>query len=84
MLFSELQKKVSPSPIKTYRLLMRMCEDQRMQEGEDWIMVDRKLYVNVPRFIVELEAMGYAVKSDDFKTGDVKSDEIKSWLRRYG
>jgi hypothetical protein len=54
-----------------------------MKEGEDWIMINCKLYVNVPRFIVELEEMGYAVKSDDFKTGDVKSDEIKKWLTRY-
>ena len=42
--------------------------------------VDRKLYVNVPRFVVELEAMGYAVNSGDFKTSDVKSDEINKLI----
>ena len=80
MLFSELQKRVSPSPIKTWRLLDRMRADGRMREGDDFRKIDRKLYVNVPRFVVELEAMGYAVKSDDFKTGDVKSDEINKLI----
>ena len=40
-------------------------------------MQDRKLFVNVPRFIVELEELGYAnLKSNDFKSGDMKSDDI--------
>src|SRR5918911_5690732 len=78
MLFSELQKQLSPSPIKTWRLLKQLRDGGRMQEPDDWIMQDRKLYVNVPRFIVELEHLGYAqVKSDDFNSGDLKSDEIK-------
>jgi hypothetical protein len=77
MLFSELQKKVSPSPIKTWRLLDRMRGEGRMKEGEDFSMIDRKLYVNVPRFVVEMEAMGYAVKSDDIKNGNAISDDFK-------
>ena len=77
MLFSELQKQLSPSPIKTWRLLKQLRDDGRMREPDDWIMQDRKLYVNVPRFIVELEHLGYAnLKSNDFNTGDLKSDEI--------
>ena len=55
-----------------------MRDDGRMKEDEDFRMQDRKLYVNVPRFIVELESLGYAnMKSDDFKNGDMKSDDIK-------
>jgi hypothetical protein len=30
-------------------------------------MLDRNLYVNVPRFIVELQQIGYTMKSDDIK-----------------
>jgi hypothetical protein len=77
MLFSELQKQLSPSPIKTWRLLKQLRDDGRMKEPDDFIMQDRKLFVNVPRFIVELESLGYAnLKSDDFKNGDMKSDDI--------
>jgi|SRR5439155_11922894 len=77
MLFSELQKQLSPSPIKTWRLLKQLRDDGRMKETDDFIMQDRKLYVNVPRFIVELEELGYAnLKSNDFKSSDMKSDEI--------
>ena len=78
MLFSELQKQLSPSPIKTWRLLKQLRDEGRMKEPDDFMMQDRKLYVNVPRFIVELESLGYAnMKSDDFKSSDLKSDEIK-------
>jgi hypothetical protein len=77
MLFSDLQKQLSPSPIKTWRLLKHLRDVGRMREVDDWLMQDRKLFVNVPRFIVELEELGYAnLKSDDFKNGDMKSDEI--------
>jgi hypothetical protein len=76
-LFSELQKQLSPSPIKTWRLLKQLRDDGHMKEPDDFLMQDRKLYVNVPRFIVELESLGYSnVKSNDFKSGDMKSDEI--------
>src|SRR5918911_1071911 len=79
MLFSELQKQLSPSPIKTWRLLKQLRDGGRMRENDDWIMQDRKLYVNVPRFIVELEALGYAnLKSDDFSSRDMKSDEFSA------
>jgi len=78
MLFSELQKQLSPSPIKTWRLLKQLRDDGRMKEPDDFLMQDRKLYVNVPRFIVELEHVGYAnLKSDDFTSSGMKSDEIK-------
>jgi hypothetical protein len=77
MLFSELQKHLSPSPIKTWRLLKQLRDDGRMRETDDFIMQDRKLFVNVPRFIVELEELGYAnLKSNDFNSSDLKSDEI--------
>jgi hypothetical protein len=78
MLFSDLQKQLSPSPIKTWRLLKQLRDEGRMKEDEDFRMQDRKLYVNVPRFIVELESMGYAnVKSDDITSSGMKSDDIK-------
>lgn len=78
MLFSELQKKLSFSPIKTWRLLKQFRDEGRMQEPDDCMLQDRKLYVNVPRFIVELEHLGYAnVKSDDITSGGVISSEIK-------
>jgi hypothetical protein len=78
MLFSDLQKRVSTSPIKTWRLLKQMRDDGRMKVDQDWQMLDRKLFVNVPRFIAELEGLGYEnLKSDDFNNTDVKSDEIK-------
>jgi hypothetical protein len=78
MLFSNLQKRVATSPIKTWRLLKQLRDDGRMKEDEDWQLLDRKLYVNVPRFIVELEQMGYTnLKSSDFINSDMKSDEIK-------
>jgi hypothetical protein len=78
MLFSELQKQLSPSPIKTWRLLKQLRDDGRMKEPDDFMMQDRKLFVNVPRFIVELEQLGYAnLKSDDFNSNAMKSDEIK-------
>jgi hypothetical protein len=78
MLFSDLQKRVSTSPIKTWRLLKQMRDDGRMKVDQDWQMLDRKLFVNVPRFIAELEGLGYEnMKSDDFNNADVKSDEIK-------
>jgi hypothetical protein len=77
MLFSDLQKQLSPSPIKTWRLLKQLRDNGRMRETDDFMMQDRKLFVNVPRFIVELEQLGYAnLKSDDFTNADMKSDEI--------
>src|SRR5438067_101792 len=79
MLFSELQKQLSPSPIKTWRLLKQLRDAGRMQEPDDFTMQDRKLYVNVPRFIVELEELGYAnLKSNDITHSVMKSDEIKN------
>lgn len=80
MLFSELQKKVTTSPIKTWRLLKELRDNGRMKEVDDWTMVDRKLFVNVPRFVVELEQMGYAVKSDDIKNDSSISGEFKNLL----
>jgi hypothetical protein len=78
MLFSDLQKRLTPSPIKSWRLLKQLRDNGHMREPEDWMMQDRKLFVNVPRFIVELEQLGYGnMKSDDFKSSDMKSDEIK-------
>src|SRR5687767_11771869 len=78
MLFSDLQKRLTPSPIKSWRLLKQLRDDGHMRESEDWMMQDRKLFVNVPRFIVELEQLWYGnMKSDDFKSGDVISDDIK-------
>jgi hypothetical protein len=78
MLFSDLQKRLTPSPIKSWRLLKQLRDDGRMQEPDDWIMQDRKLFVNVPRFIVELEYLGYAnMKSSDITSGGVISDDIK-------
>ena len=55
MVFSELQKQLSPSPIKTWRLLKQLRDEGRMKDPDDFMMQDRKLFVNVPRFIVELE-----------------------------
>ena len=82
MLFSDLQKQLSPSPIKTWRLLKQLRDHGRMKETDDFIMQDRKLYVNVPRFIVELEELGYAnLKSNDFKNGDMKSDDIMELVK---
>ncbi len=76
-LFSDLQKRVSTSPIKTWRLLKQMRDEGRMKADQDWQMLDRKLFVNVPRFIAELEGLGYEnMKSDDFKNDNLKSDEI--------
>jgi hypothetical protein len=78
MLFSDLQKRVSTSPIKTWRLLKQMRDDGRMKVDQDWQMLDRKLFVNVPRFIAELEGLGYEnVKSDDINSNNLKSDDIK-------
>lgn len=48
-----------------------------MREVDDWVMQDRKLYVHVPRFIVELEHLGYIhLNSNDFNSTGMKSDEI--------
>jgi hypothetical protein len=78
ILFSDLQKRLTPSPIKSWRLLKYLRDDGRMRETDDWMMQDRKLFVNVPRFIVELEQLGYGnMKSDDIESGDMKSDDIK-------
>jgi hypothetical protein len=77
MLFSDLQKKVTTSPIKTWRLLKVLRDQGQMKVDDDWMMIDRKLFVNVPRFVVELEQMGYAVKSDDIKNDNVISDDFK-------
>ena len=81
MLFSDLQKRLTPSPIKSWRLLKQLRDEGRMQESDDWIMQDRKLFVNVPRFIVELEQLGYGnLKSDDIKSGGVISADIKQLI----
>jgi hypothetical protein len=42
ILFSDLQKKVTTSPIKTWRLLDRLRQEGRMQQGDDtscWIAI---------------------------------------------
>jgi hypothetical protein len=81
MLFSDLQKRLTPSPIKSWRLLKQLRDEGRMRESDDWVMQDRKLFVNVPRFIVELEHLGYGnLKSDDIKSGGVISDDIKQLI----
>jgi hypothetical protein len=81
ILFTDLQKRLTPSPIKSWRLLKQLRDDGRMREYEDWIMQDRKLFVNVPRFIVELEQLGYGnLKSDDIKNGGVISNDIKELI----
>ena len=81
MLFSDLQKRLTPSLIKSWRLLKQLRDDGHMREPDDYIMQDRKLFVNVPRFIVELEQIGYGnLKSDEIKNGSVISDDIKQLI----
>lgn len=54
-----------------------MRDEGRMKDDQDWQMLDRKLFVSVPRFIAELEQLGYEnLKSPDINSVDVKSDEI--------
>jgi adenylate kinase family enzyme len=78
MLFSDLQKRLTPSPIKSWRLLKQLRDEGRMRETDDWMMQDRKLFVNVLSFIVELEQLGYGnLKSDEIRNGNVISDDIK-------
>jgi hypothetical protein len=55
ILFTDLQKRLTPFPIKSWLLLKQLRDDGHMREHEDWLMQDRKLFVNVPFFIVELE-----------------------------
>jgi len=81
MLFSDLQKRLTPSPIKSWRLLKQLRDDGLMQAPDDWIMQDRKLFVNVQRFIVELEQLGYGnMKSNDITSGGVISSDIKQLI----
>jgi hypothetical protein len=81
MLFTDLQKRLTPSPIKSWRLLKQLRDEGHMREPDDWIMQDRKLLVNVPRFIVELERLGYGnMKSDDITNGSVISGDIKELI----
>src|SRR3954453_1557492 len=78
MLFSDLQKRLTPSPIKSWRLLKQLRDEGRMRKTDDWMMHDRKLFVNVPRFIAELEQLGYGnLKSDEIRNGGVIPDDIK-------
>lgn len=47
------------SPIKTYRLFVKLKQEGRLREEQDWIARDQKLFLDVPRFFTELEADGY-------------------------
>jgi hypothetical protein len=64
---SEIQKMLVFSPIKTYRLFVKLKQEGRFREEQDWIIRDQKLFIDLPRFFTELETDGYKnIVQDDF------------------
>src|ERR671924_433716 len=64
---TEIQKMLVFSPIKTYRLFVKLKQEGRFREEQDWIIRDQKLFIDLPRFFTELESDGYKnIVQDDF------------------
>jgi hypothetical protein len=74
---SEIQKMLVFSPIKTYRLFVKLKQEGRFREEQDWIIRDQKLFIDLPRFFTELETDGYKnIVQDDFIGVLPQSSEI--------
>jgi len=56
---SEIQKQFTFSPIKTYRLFAQLRKKGDLKPEVDWIHRGKDLFVDMPRFIVEIQASGY-------------------------
>jgi hypothetical protein len=55
----EIQKMLTFSPIKTYRLYAQLRLEGKLRAEIDWIRRDNTTCIDVSRFFVELEAKGY-------------------------
>jgi len=77
-LFSEIQKQLTFHHHKTWRLLNKLRTEGKMRVDEDWMLRDKKLFVNMPRFYTELEALGqqHFIK-EEFLPNRLTSDETK-------
>ena len=57
---SEIQKQFTFSPIKTYRLFAQLRKKGRLVPQVDWLHRGKDLFIDMPRFIVEIQGNGYA------------------------
>src|SRR5690349_19913760 len=82
----DIQKMLTFSPIKTYRLFVQLRLQGKLRAELDWIRRDNTICIDVQRFFVELEAKGYKhflkeefqeVHTNDFSSHQLKSDEIE-------
>src|SRR5215467_550895 len=82
----EIQKMLTFSPIKTYRLFVQLRLQGKLKPELDWIRRDKTICIDVTRFFVELEAKGYKhflkeeyseVHTHDFSGHQLISDEIE-------
>src|SRR5262245_57090938 len=82
----EIQKMLTFSPIKTYRLFVQLRLQGKLKADIDWIRRDNTICIDVTRFFVELEAKGYKnflheeyreVNTNDFNSHHLKSDDIE-------
>jgi len=69
---SEIQKMLTFHPFKTYRLFVRFRKENKLIEEQDWIVRDKRILIDMPRFYTELEAVGYK----NFKRDESISNEM--------
>jgi hypothetical protein len=82
----EIQKMLTFSPIKTYRLFVQLRLQGKLRPELDWIWRDKTICIDMSRFFVELEAKGYKnflqeefreMNTNDFNRNQLLSNEIE-------
>ena len=52
---SDIQKRFTFTPIKTYRLFKKFAKQNKLQEGLDWLRRDNQIVIDARKFYTLLE-----------------------------
>jgi hypothetical protein len=74
---AEIQKLFTFHPLKTYRLFSRFRQEGKLHEESGWITRDNQILINMPQFIVELQAVGYSnfLRDEINRFQEISNDE---------
>ncbi len=76
---SEVQKMLTFHPFKTYRLFVRFKKEGKLREDQEWMVRDKKILVDLPRFYTEIEQIGFKnFKRDETISNNMQAPETIS------
>jgi len=71
---SEIQKLLTFHPFKTYRLFVRFKKEGKLREDQEWMVRDKKILVDLPRFYTEIEQIGFK----NFKRDEIIGNHMQA------